>query len=138
MRQAIKLIAFYFCLFSHLLSLYCSLFHSVFSSFKPTEVYKNKYKDKNTRRKQTLFCKVLATFWRFHDSFFMLTFLLFYNEKHKIMMLNIRDFCERFVTFCILFLEKKAKILQQNNTKQTPLKATFLGIIKLNIQVLHF
>ena len=138
MRQAIKLIAFYFCLFIHLLPFYYSLFHSVFSSFKPTEVYKNKYKDKNTRRKQTLFCKVLATFWKFHDSFFMLTFLLFYNEKHKIMMLNIRDFCERFVTFSFLILEKKAKVLQQNNTKQTPLKATFLGIIKLNIQVLRF
>ena len=63
------------------------------------------------RGKKNLCCETFATFFVFHDSFFMLTFLLFYNEKHKIMMPNARDFCERFVTFSFLILEKKAKVL---------------------------
>ena len=138
MRQAIKLIAFYFCLFIHLLPFYYSLLHALFPVFKKVTNNKHECKDKDIRGKKNLFYETFATFFVFHGTYFYSYLSTNCHEKNKKITLNARYFCERFVTFSFFILEKKTKVLQQNNTKQTPLKATFLGIIKLNIQVLHF
>ena len=64
------------------------------------------------RGKKNLCCETFATFFVFHGSYFYSYLSTNCHEKNKKITLNARDFCERFVTFSFLILEKKAKVLE--------------------------